>query len=272
VNKATKRRTAFVLVATDHGSMLVNRHDYLAFGEGGYGVGYQLLENASFDPDKVDFVLQLLERRREHAGDGLVAIDCGANIGVHTIEWARFMHGWGDVLAFEAQERIFYALAGNLTLNNCFNARAIWAAVGASDGMLRIPVPDYLVPSSFGSLELRNSARAEFIGQELDYSDAATQPIQMRAIDAMALPRLDFIKLDIEGMELEALQGARDSIARHKPYLLIEKIKSNEEELVRFVTELGYVVFPLGINLLAVHAADPIVPELRQPPQPSQDM
>ena len=46
--------------------------------------------------------------------------------------------------------------------------------------------------------------------------------------------------------------------------LLIEKIKSDEAALNRFVTELGYVVFPLGINMLAVHASDPIEPELRQ--------
>jgi FkbM family methyltransferase len=265
---STKRPSAFVLSATDHGSMLVNRYDYRLVGEGGYGVGYQLLEKSAFDADEVDFVLQLLERRRGYFGDGLVAIDCGANLGVHTVEWARFMHGWGEVLAFEAQERIFYALAGNITLNNCFNARAVWAAVGASNGSLRIPVPDYLVPSSFGSLELREKSGTEFIGQPIDYSDAATRSVQMVAIDSLALTRLDFIKLDIEGMEIEALQGARASIARCKPMLLIEQIKSDEQELVRFVTELGYLVFPLGINLLAVHASDPIVSELRQPSNP----
>lgn len=264
MKNSTKRPSAFVLSSTDHGSMLVNRYDYRLVGEGGYGVGYQLLEKSAFDADEVDFVLQLLERRRSYFGDGLVAIDCGANLGVHTVEWARAMHGWGSVIAFEAQERIFYALAGNITLNNCFNARAVWAAVGAADGSLRIPVPDYLVPSSFGSLELRQKAGTEFIGQPIDYSDAATQSVQMVALDSLALARLDFIKIDIEGMEIEALQGARASIARCKPMLLIEKIKSDEAALNRFVTELGYVVFPLGINMLAVHASDPIEPELRQ--------
>ncbi|MEW6020928.1 MAG: FkbM family methyltransferase [Pseudomonadota bacterium] len=263
MQKSPKRPAAFVLSSTDHGSMLVNRHDYRLVEGGGYGVGFQLLETSSFDADEVGFILQLLDSRRRHFGDGLIAIDCGANIGVHTVEWARHMHGWGDVLAFEAQERIFYALAGNLTLNNCFNARAIWAAVGASNGAIRVPVPNYLVPSSFGSLELRQKAGTEFIGQHIDYSDEATQTVQMMAIDSIGLPRLDLIKIDIEGMEMEALHGARDAIARLKPQLLIEKIKSNEEELVRFVTELGYEVFPLGINILAVHGSDPAAAELR---------
>ena len=61
---------------------------------------------------------------------GRIWLDCGANIGVHAVNWARHIFPEGQVLAIEAQERIFYALAGNLLLNNVHNARAIWAAVG----------------------------------------------------------------------------------------------------------------------------------------------
>jgi hypothetical protein len=48
--------------------------------------------------------------RRQYFKDGVVVIDCGANIGAHTIEWGKRMTGWGSVLAIEAQERIYYAL------------------------------------------------------------------------------------------------------------------------------------------------------------------
>ena len=47
----------------------------------------------------------------------------GANIGVHTVEWARHMYGWGNVIAIEAQERLYYSLCGNISLNNCLNVR-----------------------------------------------------------------------------------------------------------------------------------------------------
>jgi FkbM family methyltransferase len=67
-----------------------------------------------------------------------VAIDCGANIGVHTTQWARLMTGWGRVVAFEPQERIYYALAGNIAINNCFNVRAIHAAVPSTPGTMRL--------------------------------------------------------------------------------------------------------------------------------------
>jgi FkbM family methyltransferase len=256
MRKFNARPTAFVLTSTLHGAMLVNRNDYHRLENGAaYGVGAQLLETQAFDSNEVDLVLQLLEMRRTHFGDGVIALDCGANIGVHTIEWAHLMHGWGEVAAFEAQERVFYALAGNITLNNCFNARAIWAAVGQAAGTIAVPVPDYFTPSSFGSLEIRQTATTEFIGQEIDYARA--QPTRMMAIDDMDLTRVDFIKIDIEGMEMEALQGARATIAACRPQMLIERIKTDEAQLRGFLGEHGYVVFEAGGNLLAIHQTDP---------------
>src|ERR1700690_2900174 len=141
------RTLAFVLAATEHGMMILNRFDYHRTATGAYGVGYNLLHDARYDPVEVSNAVNMLASRRAHFGDGVVAIDCGANIGVHTLEWARSMTGWGSVVAIEAQERIFYALAGNIALNNCFNARAIHAAVGAHEGSLRIPVPNYRAPA-----------------------------------------------------------------------------------------------------------------------------
>lgn len=255
MTKSKNRPIAFVVAATNHGSMLVNRHDYRIVNGQGYGVGFQLLNSSAFDQTEVDFVLQLLQTRKDNFGTGVVAIDCGANIGVHTIEWAKLMYGWGEVIAFEAQERIFYALAGNLTINNCFNARAIWAAVGATSGEISVPVPDYFSPSSFGSLEIRQSDTTEFIGQHIDPSK--NQSTRLMSIDELSLDRLDFIKIDIEGMEVEALNGAHATIQRTRPQMIIEKIKSNEQEILSFLEKIGYQLFPFGINILAVHKSDP---------------
>jgi hypothetical protein len=117
------RPIAFVTASTDHGTMIVNRFDqYMTGPTTGMGAGFQILTRGAYEAGEVGLLLKLLDLRRAHYGDGLVAVDCGANLGVHTIEWARHMTGWGVVLAFEAQERIYYALAGNIAINNCFNA------------------------------------------------------------------------------------------------------------------------------------------------------
>lgn len=256
----TNRPIAFILASTNHGTMLVNRQDYRAINNGGYGVGFQLLNKSSFDPEEIDLALNLLNLRKKHFGDGVVALDCGANIGVHTIEWAKLMHDWGEVIAIEAQERIFYALAGNITLNNCFNAKAILAAIGGNIGKIEVPSPNYLLPSSFGSLELRRSDKNENIGQTIDYDNTTT--LKMITIDSLKLDRLDFIKIDVEGMEIDALNGSIKSIKKFKPQMIIEKIKSNEKVITELLSKNDYNIFSLGINILAIHKSDPTINDL----------
>ena len=252
-----RRKIAFVLAASDHGTLIVNRFDYHMVDERrGFGVGFQILEGSAFDPQEVDTALSLLMLRRQYFGDGVMALDCGANIGVHSVEWAKRMSGWGHVVAIEAQERLFYALAGNIAINNCFNARAVHAAVAAKNGTMRIPMPDYLNPGSFGSLELRPRERTEFIGQPVDYSDRAAVTIRTVAIDSFEFPRLDLVKIDVEGMEVEAIEGAAASLARYRPVLLVESIKSDRPRLRGMLENLGYRLFDAGLNLIAVHAED----------------
>jgi len=255
---------AFVLAATDHGPLIVNRHDYRMTGPGqGYGVGFQLLSSGAFDPDEVSRAINLLQLRRKHHGDGVVAFDIGANVGAHCVSWARAMRGWGSVFAVEAQERLYYALAGNIALGNIGNARAVFAAVGGKSGVLEVPVPDYSRPASFGSLELRRRPNGEYIGQTIDYSTLV--PVPMTTIDSMAggMPRVDLIKLDIEGMEAEALGAAQETIAQHRPALMVELIKSDAVALVQSMQALGYETFPDGLGTVALHRDDPVLQEWR---------
>ena len=258
------RPLPFVLCASNHGTMIVNHKDYrMVDKDRGFGVGFQILSNGCFDPSEVDMALHVLAWRKQDYGSGVVAIDCGANVGVHTLEWARNMHGWGEVVAIEAQERIYYALAGNLAINNCFNARALLAAVGAAEGTMQIPKPDYNQAASFGSLELKQKTGNEFIGQAIDYSEGHGNEVPVRTIDSLGLKRVDFIKIDVEGMELEVLEGARETIATHKPHMLIEVIKTDRTKLEGVLTAAGYKLFPMGINILALHAADPAVGRIK---------
>lgn len=252
------RKIAFIVASTDFGSLILNRFDYRMVNEtAGFGVGHTLLETSTFEPQVGTVAMQLLTMRRQHFGDGVVVLDCGANIGVHTVAWAKGMTGWGQVLAIEAQERIFYALAGNITINNCFNARAFNAAVGAADGVLRVPTPDYRAPASFGSLELRQSTTNEFIGQAIDYSEERLVPIRMMAIDSLQLTRLDMIKIDVEGMEVDVLEGAKATLGKCLPIIIVEGIKSDQQAIREALASYGYEWFPFELNYLAIHPSDP---------------
>ena len=161
------------------------------------------------------------------------------------------------------RNEFFYALAGNIAINNCFNAYALHAAVSSEPGTLDIPNPNYLVPSSFGSLELRQRATNEFIGQPIDYAKN-TVTIRKLTIDEINLPRVDFIKIDIEGMELEALEGGRATIEKSRSVMLIEKIKADSTQLLGWLELRGYKVVQAGINLLAVHNSDKTLGDIKQ--------
>jgi FkbM family methyltransferase len=260
-----ERKIAFVLASSDHGSMIVNRFDYnMVDAMIGFGVGYQILNTTSFDAHEVDWVLNLLELRRQYFGVGVVAIDCGANIGVHTVEWAKRMTGWGSVIAFEPQERVYYALAGNVALNNCFNARAIHAAVSDKNGTMNIPVLDHQNPASFGSLEIKKRERSEAIGQRVDYSERRTVEVKCVTLDSLGLDRIDIVKIDVEGMELDVLAGGQESIARSRPIMLIESTKTDQSKLRAALAGHGYAVLDVGQSFLAIHTSDPTLNNVKR--------
>jgi hypothetical protein len=58
-------------------------------------------------------------------------------------------------------------------------------------------------------------------------------------------------------MEEDVLEGSKESIVKFKPIMLVEVIKSNKDNLLSFLEKLGYFIYPLGINLLAIHKEDP---------------
>jgi FkbM family methyltransferase len=264
------RPLAFILGSTDHGTMIFNRFDQNVGTGTPFGMAYDLFSKSAYDPTEVALMIQVLELRRKYHGDGLLAVDCGANIGVHTVEWARHMTGWGSVLAFEAQERIYYALAGNIAINNCFNARAVNAAVSSRSGTMKIPQPNYLANASFGSLELKKAERPEFIGQVIDYSEDKMADVPMIHLDALNFPRLDLLKIDVEGMELDVLEGAAKCIDEKRPIMLVEYLKSDAEALRARLEGFGYAVYPAGINFIAFHKNDPCMEGVKfSMPQPA---
>ena len=104
----------------------------------------------------------------------------------------------------------------------------------------------------------------EFIGQPIDYEN--TVNVRKLTIDEFNLPRVDFIKIDVEGMELEALEGAKRSVTQSHPIMLIEKIKTDAEKLRAWLKAHGYEIIDAGINMLAIHQSDKTLTEIRITP------
>ena len=79
--------------------------------------------------------------------------------------------------------------------------------------------------------------------------------------------RIDLLKIDVEGMELEVLAGARQTIARCLPIIVVERLKTDQDALIAVLGPNGYRLYHQGLNIIAIHPADPsleriiIVPE-----------
>ena len=83
-----------------------------------------------------------------------------------------------------------------------------------------------------------------------------TKKIDMLSIDSLKLKRIDFIKIDVEGMEEEVLKGSTTSIYRFFPIFLIEHIKSDINSLKNFLEKKNYEIFVVGMIILAIHKED----------------
>jgi FkbM family methyltransferase len=244
------RPQAYTLVSSDHGTMIVNRFDFKMVDKtSGYGVGFQILNKGSYEETEVSLCKFLLNRCLKDNGPGVVAIDCGANIGVHTIEWGKMLQGKGSIISFEPQKQIYYALCGNIAINNCFNVTAYNLSVGDKDEIIDIPMPNYFMPSTFGSMELKQHEKSEDIGQTLN----ETVKVEQIRLDALPVSRVDFIKIDVEGMEFEVLEGAKSVINRYKPIMLIEVVKIDQRKMKTWLVGMSYETYLFGGNFLAVH-------------------
>jgi FkbM family methyltransferase len=230
--------------------MIVNVRDYKQEEGGTIGVAVELFQRSHYDDAQLDLLCKLLDMRREVHGDGVFVIDGGANIGTYTLLMARMMATWGSVIAFEPQERLFYALAGNIVINNCANAKAVWGAVGHTIGTVKIPVIDYNKPGNFGGVSLVNP-------------QGPCEDVAIYQLDQFNFKRVDMLKLDVEGMELDALNGAKLTIERCKPIICAEHIICGAEKLTECLEVFGYAVQMTGMNILGLHKDDPVGKRIR---------
>ncbi len=248
--------TSFILANTRHGAMILNRFDITDSDMPGHsiGVGGEIMEHGEYQANEGVAIVNLMMLRRQTFGDGVVVLDVGANIGAHTCRWARACEGWGEVHAFEAQERVFYALAGNLAIGNHFNAHARHTAVGGRSGRMAIPSMNHRTYGNFGGLGLRPTLRKP--GQQISYFEEL-EDVAIVTLDSLFFPRLDLIKIDVEGMEIEVLIGATQTIARCRPMFYLEHDIAGIENIKAALP--GYVFMePEGKrDVLCVHKDDP---------------
>lgn len=146
-----------------------------------------------------------------------VVVDGGANIGFFTVPVAHRTQGRGTrIVSFEPQRQLFQALGGSLALNGYRHVYLHNCGLGAEPGIAQLPAVDYSIAQDFGTVSLSDETTVDEDGWMAD------RVVDITSIDAMALPRLDFFKLDVEGYEIPALTGALETIKKHRPWIWVE--------------------------------------------------
>jgi FkbM family methyltransferase len=202
---------------------------------------YQAIqEQACFDPHMIDISIEHLITRPG------VVVDVGANIGAYCLEIAvRFPEC--KIYAFDPVVPTSKELEGNIALNGFTNIESYRIGLGNKECEIEAEDPD--VTGSYGCVTLTNKVQHILCQKTAIY--------KIRTLDSFNLSDVSLIKIDVEGMELEVIEGAVDTINRCSPMLIFEAWRTDwfaehRTKVMQFVESLGYSLTVMNDDIIAV--------------------
>jgi len=166
-------------------------------------------------------LLQLV-RARLTARPGAVALDIGANVGHHALAMSRWA---AEVHAFEPFPDVYRQFEARMFENGIRNVHLHQFGLGEADAVL-----DYYAPQGRGNLGTGSFLAAHASGYNVKHGQFAIRQAD-RAVAALELARLDFIKLDVEGFEPRVLAGLRETLRQFRPTILMEHSEETRKAL-----------------------------------------
>jgi FkbM family methyltransferase len=216
-----------------------------------------LFVGGSFEPNEFALVAKILE-------PDMVVVDGGANDGLYSLFAASRVGRGGRVVAVEPSRRELERLRANLRLNRLNNVEVREAALGSKHGTAQIAIAER-------AHEGQNTLGSRIANREVMAVRQETVTLETvdEIVDDLALERLDLIKLDVEGSEVEALKGASGAISRFRPLLLVEveaerlaSQSATKSDLLELVDSFGYELFVFDPATAQLRPArDPEEPE-----------
>lgn len=181
---------------------------------------------------------EIIELAKKYITSETSFLDIGANYGQMSVVVSKIIEskGKGKVYSFEAEPFVGEVLQKNVKLNNCKNVEIVLGAVHNKSGeKLIFPEPDFKRFDSYGSFGI-------------DPEATAGRTVETLTIDELNIQeKISFIKVDIQGSDLFALQGAKNTILKNKPVIVFEfeeqlqnEFKTSFNDYVEFVRSINY--------------------------------
>lgn len=159
--------------------------------------------------------------------EGMNFLDVGAHIGKYTIRAGMKIGKEGKVVAIEPDKDNFDLLVRNIEANGLQNCIALNLAAYRADTQVNL----------FHSATSREHSIIEDFGK-------GSRKVKARALDSLLeeieIGKIDLIKIDVEGAELEVLEGLANTLTKQNPLLVIEILKRDEDRVIRYLDSLGY--------------------------------
>lgn len=207
-------------IAKNHdGTFLLFENDFIS---------RQILQGKPWEPHFRE-VIKLI-----NSGD--CVIDGGANFGYNAVMMASRTGPSGKIIAFEPQRLIYQQLNANFLLNNIHNAFTFKCALSNKSGLNVQMNP---VNLNAPNLNIGDTS----VGKGGEFTTTLK-------IDDLNLEKLDFFKLDIQGYEVFAIEGAIQSLMKYKPFVFVEiephqlaRHNCKAEQVVELLKGIGYKMF-----------------------------
>ncbi len=185
-------------------------------GNLGSHIDRQVYFFGAYEADELAFV-----RRWWGGRTGGVALDVGANVGHHTLAFSRI---FGTVLAFEPNPEVFKELESAVRLNHIENARLHAFGLWDRDEILMFNVP----PED-------NTGMGSFKDEIPGMEGVAKLTLPVRCgdgvLEAAGVETIDFVKIDVQGAECEALDGLAQILEKSRPLIWVEISATTRETL-----------------------------------------
>ena len=200
-------------------------------------IGNEIAINGIYELDELEGVFELLKGFKTEFTHG-TACDIGANIGNHS---RYFADKFNKVVSFEPNSLIIDILKFNT--KTFPNVLVFEYAIGNYEGTARIS-GNKLNIGGFSALPDRIIYSQEHIENNLESSS-----IRVISLDSMQdhLPNLQFIKIDVEGLEMQVIESATQIISKFKPIIAFEQWPSDfvdsKSKVIESLAEMGYVFY-----------------------------
>src|SRR5579862_191031 len=194
---------------------------------------------------------------------GAVFLDIGAHHGVYSVVAAKKLGANGIVAAFEPSVREYRRLRMHLRMNRLGSVRAEPLALGSA-----------ACTQKFFEITNGDNTRGGFRppASEDRISEISVETVRLDDyVSQFPLARVDFVKLDVEGGELEVLRGASSALTKFRPILICEVLDATTQvwgykarEIIQMLESLDFAWFDIRSNgSIVPHKIREHYPEIR---------